>query len=45
MEFARMIVAFVDAHKARLHEHDVIDDPDWEKIRVAAADLLKVLPS
>lgn len=44
LEFARMVDAFVNTHKA-LHERDVIDDPDWEKIRVAAADLLKVLPS
>ncbi len=28
-----------------LHDRDVIDDPEWEKIRAAAAQLLKVLPS
>jgi len=36
--------AYARTHKDHLNEHEVIDDPEWEKIRVAAAELLKVLP-
>lgn len=43
--FAEMVHVYARTHKGRLTEREVIDDPDWGKIRIAAADLLKVLPS
>ena len=43
--FAQMVRAYSHAHRGHLNEREVIDDPEWEKIRQAAAELLKVLPS
>lgn len=43
--FAEMVDTFVHQHRDHLNEHEVIDDPDWEKVRQAAANLLKILPS
>lgn len=43
-DFVDMIDAY-RPEKPVLREHEVIDDPEWEKIRVAAAGLLKILPS
>ncbi|MGH7033807.1 MAG: hypothetical protein ACREFL_08775 [Stellaceae bacterium] len=43
LRFAHLLKAFSRQHKGRLDEHDVIDDPEWEKIRVAARELIKVL--
>jgi hypothetical protein len=45
LRFAQMVRTYSRAHQGHLNEHEVIDDPDWDKIRQAAADLLKVLPS
>lgn len=44
MQFADMVAAFMHDHQD-LNEHKVIDDPEWEKIRQVAANLLKILPS
>lgn len=43
--FGEMVDGYARSHKGHLDEHEVIDDPEWERIRQAAADLLKILPS
>ena|SRR5690348_3641458 len=43
LKFARLLKAYAQAHKGRFNEHDVIDDPEWEKIRIAAKELIKIL--
>lgn len=43
LRFARLLKAFSRQHKGRLDEHEVIDDPDWEKVRIAAKELIKEL--
>ena len=43
VRFANLLKAFSRQHKGRLDEHEVIDDPDWEKIRLAAKELIKIL--
>jgi hypothetical protein len=43
--FGDMVHGYAHTHKGHLNEHEVIDDPEWEKIRIAAAELLKILPS
>ena len=45
LRFAEMVRAYTRAHKGRFDDKAVIDDPEWEKIRVAAGDLLKILPA
>ena len=44
-QFAEMVEAFARSYTGRLGEHEVIDDPEWEKIRRAAANLLAILSS
>lgn len=44
-QFSALVDAFVRQHRDHLNEHEVIDDPEWEGIRQAAAELLKILPS
>lgn len=43
-QFGKMVHGYARSHKGRLNEHEVIDDPDWERIRQAAAELLRILP-
>ena len=45
LRFAKMVEAFARSPKNKLSDRQIIDDPDWEKIRAAAAELLKILPS
>jgi hypothetical protein len=43
LKFAQMVRGYARGHQGRFNEHEVIDDPDWEKIRVAAKELIKIL--
>jgi hypothetical protein len=44
-DFGRMLETFGRGRKKQLTDRQVLDDPEWGKIRQAAAELLKILPS
>ena len=44
-DFSKMLEAFGRGRKKQLTDRQILDDPEWEKIRQAAAELLKILPS
>jgi hypothetical protein len=43
--FANMVHAFVRGPRKGLTDREILDNPEWEKIRQAAANLLKILPT
>ena len=45
LHFAQMVKAYAKARKGKFPEKEVFFDPDWEKARQAAANLLKILPT
>ncbi|HEY3919440.1 MAG TPA: hypothetical protein VGL83_16750 [Stellaceae bacterium] len=45
LRFGKMLETFARGPKAELSDKETIDDPEWDKIRKAAADLLKILPT
>ena len=44
-DFGKMLQTFGRGRKKQLTDRQILDDPEWEKIRQAAAELLKILPS
>jgi hypothetical protein len=45
IQLAEAMDAFVDKVHGRFDARAMLSDPDWKKVRMAAADLLKLLPS
>lgn len=43
--FGKMLQAYGRGREKQLTNRQILDDPEWEEIRQAAADLLKILPS
>ncbi|HEX3973087.1 MAG TPA: hypothetical protein VHX19_17295 [Stellaceae bacterium] len=44
-DFDKMLQTFGRGRKKQLIDRQILDDPEWEKIRQAAAELLRILPS